>query len=237
MLRVLSTRTTAAMMELKYFDGRGIAEVSRLMLAMADEPYTDTRYVMDPVTWDAPAFKAAKERGELVANLGRGPVLITDSGVAIGQSKAIDRFLAKKFGFMGKDDIEAAQIDCIAEHCVDVRKAQNDKGFSMYNKKNTAEEKETLRNEWFNTDLPTMLGKIEQCVAQTSRAKGFAVGSDTSYADVAIFALLKDGIMEAEQDVVDKAAKKCELLVSIANRIAQHEKVVKWIKTRPANIF
>jgi prostaglandin-H2 D-isomerase / glutathione transferase len=170
-------------------------------------------------------------------NLNRGPVLVTDSGIAIGQSNAIDRFLAKKLGFMGTDDIEAAQIDCIAEHFVDVRLAYMKKGFSVYNDKNTAEEKDKLRNEWFNTDLPTMLGKIELCVAQTSRAKGFAVGSQTSYADFAIFTLLKDGVMEAEQDVVDKAAEKCELLLSIADRIAKHEKIVKWIETRPKSFF
>jgi prostaglandin-H2 D-isomerase / glutathione transferase len=234
-------------MELKYFNARGAAEVIRLLFAMADEPYTDTRFDIEPGTMNAPAFKAAKESGELVMNLGRAPVLVvsttdeTSSGgkdaVVIGQSKAIERFLAKKFGFMGQNDMEAAQIDCIAEHCIDVRLAQMRKGFSMFNKDKTSLEKETLRTEWFNTDLPAMLAKIEQSVEQTSQSKGFAVGSQTSYADIAIFALLKDCTIQAEQPLVDKAAEKCELLLSIANRIAQHESIAKWIESRPITNF
>jgi prostaglandin-H2 D-isomerase / glutathione transferase len=230
-------------MELKYFNARGAAEVIRLLLAMADEPYTDTRFVIEPGTMNAPAFQAAKENGDLVMNLGRAPVLVvTDSdsaggSVVIGQSKAIERFLAKKFGFMGQTDVEAAQIDCIAEHCVDVRLAQMRKGFSMFNKDKTPEEKETLRKEWFHTDLPTMLAKMEQSVEQTSQAQGFAVGSQTSYADITIFALLKDCTMQAEQPLVEKAAEKCELLVSIANRIAQDENIAKWVATRPVTNF
>lgn len=220
-------------MELKYFNARGAAEVIRLLFAMADEPYTDTRFAIEPGTMNAPAFTTAKESGELIMNLGRTPVLVTDNGIVIGQSKAIERFLAKKFGFMGQNDIQAAQIDCIAEHCLDVRLAQMRKGFSMFNKEKTNEEKETLRNEWFNTDLPTMLAKIEQSVEQTSLSKGFAVGSQTSYADITIFALLKDCNVQAEQPLVKKAAENCELLLSIANRIAQDANMAKWIETRP----
>jgi prostaglandin-H2 D-isomerase / glutathione transferase len=234
---------SATSMELKYFNARGAAEVIRLLFAMADEPFTDTRFAIEPGTMNAPAFTAAKASGDLVMNLGRAPVLVvsTDDSsgkdVVIGQSKAIERFLAKRFGFMGQNDVEAAQIDCIAEHCIDVRLSQTRKGFSMFNKDKTSEEKEKLRDEWFNTDLPGMLAKIEQSVEQTSQSTGFAVGSQTSFADIAIFALLKDCTMQVEQPLVEKAAEKCDLLMSIANRIAQHENIAKWIETRPVTNF
>jgi glutathione S-transferase len=43
-------------------------------------------------------------------NLDRLPILEVD-GVAIGQSKAIERFVAAKVGLLGASPIEAAHID------------------------------------------------------------------------------------------------------------------------------
>lgn len=39
------------------------------------------------------------------------------------QSKPIARFVARKFGFMGANDIEAAQVDCIGESVNDINTA------------------------------------------------------------------------------------------------------------------
>ena len=124
---------TSNMMELRYFDLRGAAETTRIILALADQKYKDTRFAIDPANFDSPDFKEAKESGLLDANLQRVPILITDEGATIGQSKAIERFLAKKFNLMGSSDVEEAQIDCIAEHCRDVGDAAVRKGFSAFN--------------------------------------------------------------------------------------------------------
>ena len=194
-LALLATTTPGAnalqSMELKYFDARGAAEVIRLLFAIADVPYTDTRYTITPGSMEAPEFKAAKESGDLDMNLGRAPLLVVDGTTTIGQSKAIERYLAAKFGMMGDSPEEAAQIDCIAEHCVDVKMAQQRKGFSMFARDKTDDEKAKLKEEWFGTDLPTFLAKIEKAVALTSQSKGYAMGSKTSYADISIFALLR----------------------------------------------
>ena len=48
-------------------------------------------------------------------NLSAVPILTVDNH-SIGQSRAINRFLAHRFGFFGSNDIEAAKIDAIAEH-------------------------------------------------------------------------------------------------------------------------
>ena len=220
--------------ELKYFDARGAAETSRIIFAIADEEYIDTRYEITPGTMVAPDFVKAKERGELDMNLARAPLLVADSGAMIGQSKAIERFLAKKFGLMGSSDIEAAQIDCIAEHCRDVQTAQRNKGFSFFNREKSEEEKAAARKEWFETDMPTMLEKIEKSITLTSAKSGFAVGSSNSYADVAIFSLLKD-CLDSEDSM--KAAEKCDNLLSISKRISNDEKVLKWVENRPKTNF
>eukprot|EP00971_Amphidinium_carterae_P312432 6209541-Amphidinium_carterae.1 len=80
---------------------------------MAKVPYKDTRLTLDLPNGDfskiiRPEFEAMKEKGELDVTMGKVPFLAVD-GVKFGQSKAIEQYLAKQFGFMGSSDIEAAQ--------------------------------------------------------------------------------------------------------------------------------
>ena len=56
------------------------------------------------------------------ANLKRLPVLEVQ-GEMIGQSRAIERFVAKDLGLMGKGKIDEAKIDAICEHVRDLRDA------------------------------------------------------------------------------------------------------------------
>ena len=52
-----------------------------------------------------------KAAGVLDMNLGKVPLLYIDGKAALGQSKAIERYLAKQFGFMGATPVEEAQVD------------------------------------------------------------------------------------------------------------------------------
>lgn len=223
-------------MELRYFNARGAAEVIRIMFALQGEEYTDTRYDITPGTMNAPDFVEAKESGGLDANMGRAPILVIDGDTTLGQSKSIERFLAQKFQLMGKSELEAAQIDCIAEHCRDVKDAAMRKGFSAFARDKTDDEKAAARKEWFESDMPTMLGKLEKAV-QLSSDGTYAVGSSTSYADVSIFALLRDCTMQADQEDTLQAASDCKLLMSIADRISKEKGVVEWVKNRPVTNF
>eukprot|EP00588_Corethron_pennatum_P012563 CAMPEP_0194280208 /NCGR_PEP_ID=MMETSP0169-20130528/16309_1 /TAXON_ID=218684 /ORGANISM="Corethron pennatum, Strain L29A3" /LENGTH=238 /DNA_ID=CAMNT_0039024847 /DNA_START=62 /DNA_END=775 /DNA_ORIENTATION=- len=213
-------------LELKYFGARGAAETARVILALVDAEYKDSRYEILP-GMKVPDFAAAKESGELDANLGRAPLLLVD-GLPIGQSAAIERFLAKKFGLFGNSDVEAAQIDCISEHCRDVKDAAAKKGFGAFTRDKTDEEKSVARKEWFGSDLPVMLEKVDKAVQLTSEKDGYAVGGGNSYADVAIFSLLRDPSMQADQEDLRTASEKCSVLTAIADRIAKEETVARW---------
>ena len=180
---------------LKYFDARGAAETTRVLLAIGGIAYTDHRYSIGPA-FEAPEFKADKESGALALNLGRAPLLLTDEG-AIGQSKAMERYVASQAGLMGATPFEAARIDMVAEHVRDVRDTQMRKGFSRMARGKTDEEKAALSSEWYGTDLPSFLAKIEACVVDMA-GKGAAhvVGGGVSYADVCIWSLLREGSEE-----------------------------------------
>jgi len=221
---------------LKYFDIRGVAETSRILLAIGGEDYDDVRYQIDPATFKSIDFEDAKNSGELKANLNRAPVLVTPDGTTIGQSRAIERYLAKRFNLMGNSPEVEAIIDCITEHCRDVKDAAARKGFSMFTKDKTEEEKAAARAEWFDEDFPTMLGKIEDYLKEIETIDDFSVGSSTSYADVVIWALLRD-CSPADAKDVTKAASQCKKMTTIANNIAAHPSVSKWIENRPESMF
>ncbi|KAI6187529.1 CRE-GST-13 protein [Aphelenchoides besseyi] len=77
-----------------YFQARGLAEMSRM----------DER--LDAQTMDS-------RREEFP--YGRLPVLVIDGKTTLAESCAIARYLAKKFGLAGKDDIEACIVDGVAD--------------------------------------------------------------------------------------------------------------------------
>jgi len=134
------------------------------------------------------------------------------------------------------NDTEAALIDCISEHCRDVKDAQMRKRFSMFVRDRTDEEKEQAQTEWFETDMPAMLAKLEACVKTISTSKGCSVGSSISYADVSIYLLLKE-CFPASQEATLEAAKDCPLLLEICDSVSNHPSVKRWIETRPDTNF
>jgi glutathione S-transferase len=223
-------------LQLKYFDIRGAAETCRVLLALGDEEYDDARYKIDPATFQSSEFLEAKKNGDLKMNLNRAPVLVAPDGRVIGQSKAIERYLARRLGLMGKTPEDEAIIDCIAEHCRDVKDAAVRKGFSQFVKNKTEEEKARARSEWFETDLPDMLGKFEESLSETSKSPGYSFGDAPTYGDVAIWALLRD-CAAADLDDTTKAAEKCNALNAIADQIASNPRVSRWLSERPESMF
>jgi hypothetical protein len=80
-------------------------EVPRVMLAIAGkfpgEGYEDGRFSAPPEG--------------LEANLGRMPICATPEG-SVGQSAAINFYIASECGLLGSNTLEAAQIIAICEH-------------------------------------------------------------------------------------------------------------------------
>ena len=241
-LAAVSSATTSPpstnKLQLKYFDIRGAAETCRVLLALGNEEYDDARYKIDPSTFSSPEFLEAKNNGDLGMNLNRAPVLVTPEGRVIGQSKAMERYLARRLGLMGAGGTpeDEAIIDCIAEHCRDVKDAAARKGFSKFAKGKTDEEKAAARSEWFGADMPDMLGKIEESLKGTSGAPGYSFGDAPTYADVTIWALLRD-CAAADLDDTTRAAEKCIALNAIADQIASNPGVSRWLSERPESMF
>lgn len=166
--------TMSSVLELRYFDGKGAVETSRLLMAISGMPYTDTRWPMDmskPYGQRCPGFMAAKGSGELQANLDRAPILIVD-GVPIGQSAAIERFLARHVGLHGANEVEAALVDCFVEHIRDLKELHS---------------KAQDRSQFMQETLPTFLAKMEAVAGEA-----YVVGPKLTLADVALYQLIVD---------------------------------------------
>ncbi|KAH7727998.1 CRE-GST-36 protein [Aphelenchoides avenae] len=86
-----------------YFPGRGRGEHIRQLLKLAGAQFEEV--VVTQETW--PGLKDEMPLGQV-------PVLEID-GKKIGQSLAIARFVGHEFGLAGKDNVENARLDMIAD--------------------------------------------------------------------------------------------------------------------------
>ena len=219
-------------MKLVYFDARGVVETSRCLLAIANIPYEDQRFGIKPAEsgggFEYPEFAAAKARGELKVNMDRAPMLVVGNDV-IGQSKAIERYIARRGGFMGSNDIEAAQIDYICEHIRDIKEK-----YGKVRAITDAAEKEAAMTKWFTTELSEWLSKLEMSLP-SGRGAGYCVGNKVSLADVAVWSFLSDFFDNKEG--VAASVKPCAQLVGIVDAVAALPALQKWLAERPQTNF
>lgn len=164
-----------------------------MLLAIAGKfpgDYVDGRF-------DAP-------NGDLTANLGRMPVVEVGDAV-IGQSAAMNYFLAAENGLMGSNNLEAAQIIAVGEHLKEVGTAW--RALVPYGTEPSAEALE----KWFTEGakdvegvadragystrfLTWWMGRIEKALGD----KGFAVGDKISLADVLIYNMFGEFLKDEE---------------------------------------
>ena len=194
------------------------------MLAIAKVEYEDKRFPINVEDFSKPEFDEAKATGAFATNMDRAPTFTID-GVTFGQSKTIDRFIARKYGFMGATDIEGAQIDMLTEHCRDVRQKYAD---VRAGKKD--DDLAAAKTAFVGTDLATWAAKIEKCVVGTD---GFTVGDKLSLADITFYLLVKDHFDDKEGAA---AAFACapNTLAAVAK---VEEAAAEWIAARPDTKF
>ena len=217
-------------MKLTYFNVRGLAETSRILLAIGGEEYEDFRYPLDIIDMSTHEmtkveFDKDKADGKLVGSLNKVPFLEVD-GVTIPQSKTIERFLANRFNMMGSNEIENAQIDAICESVRDFKE--------MYQKVRglDGEEQVSGMNEWFTVTLVERLSLLEnQMVGET----GFSVGSSITLSDVVLFTFVTQFFDNKEASY--NATLATPKIRAIVDRVSSHAEVVSWLDRRPKTSF
>ncbi|CEG46860.1 RxLR-like protein [Plasmopara halstedii] len=170
------TRITSPQLKLTYFDGRGRAELSRLILAAGNVSFIDERL-------DREAFLAIKSK----LPLGQVPVLEVD-GTTYSQSMAIARYAAKITGLYPQDPLECLRVDMVSESLVDVRMA------ILEIKYRTPDEaaRNVKTKKLLDESLPKTLKLLEGFV----HPGPFFMGDNMTYADIQLFDLIMNGMLD-----------------------------------------
>ena len=199
--------------KLTYFNGRGLAEVARLVLAQGGVDFEDVR-VED--------IKAMKKDDDSVLHFSQVP-LYEDKDVRLVQSDAIARYLAAKNGLYGATLAESGLIDVVIDGVGDVR--------TKYNpvRSAAADKKEELSAEFFNKTLPEWLHHFENWL---SRSGDYFVGKRLTLADIYFFHYIST-LLNDNAAVVDKFPK----VKALIKRVADEPKIAAWIKSRPVTPF
>ena len=214
------------MLRLVYFNARGLAETSRILLALAQVDYEDYRYpieVIDPVNhiYKREEFEEAKKTGRLDKSMGKLPLLELEDGSVIAQSKAIERYISKRYNFMGSGLNEEARIDAVCECIRDIK--------DRYQKVRSLSDPE--KEKYFSNDLP---GELESLVKTLDTDTKFAIGNKLSLADVSIYSLITQFYDNKE---VLNIAGNIPRIRDIVMKVASRPEVRVWMQDRPKTLF
>ena len=217
-------------MKLTYFNGKGLAETSRIILAIVGEPYDDYRYPLEIIDWKThnmvkKQFDKDKSLGKLTKSLNKVPFLFLD-GQVISQSKTIERFLARRHNLMGDNDIEAAIIDSICEWVRDFK--------DLYQKVRRIEDsdkKETAMNQWFSETLVGKLTLLDNILG----TNGFSVGGRMSLADIVLYSFIKDFFDNKESSW--SSTSSAPNLRKIVENVSNNKNLQRWLDNRPETAF
>lgn len=245
---------------LNYWDGRGLIEPARLMLILSNKEvgidFKDSRYGMDS-TLPAHVEPYAIIARRLAHNLGRLPLLQVDNE-SIGQSVAINYYLASQLDFLGDTPLEAAHILEFQEHLKEMKaayfqvcpygseptQAQLDLWFNGGAEDQSPEPADM--NSRDNRMMRWWCGRLEYLVG-----RNFVIGNRFSLADILLYCTFGDYLKENEAiDVpvyrrypfgskarTDNILKEFPKLSNICCNFANNEKVQSWLDSRGKQRF
>lgn len=224
--------------KIQYFDARGVIEVARFMFAVAKVEYEDARF---PFTLGTPGdfstvvraeFDEAKASGILDKSCGKCPLLIVDGQPLCGQSKAIERYLARKLGLMGGSDEDAGVIDALTENVRDIKDS-----YSAAKRKPEGEEREKAMKEFFEETLVKWCALTEKSLPAAQ--SDFLVGSGISYADLAWFTFVGCDDKPFFDNVAGAQASfaECPRIKAAMAACAANPEIQAWLAKRPASMF
>jgi glutathione S-transferase len=201
--------------KLTYFNGRGRAEVSRLIFAAAGQKYEDDRI-------SGEQWAALKSQ----TPLGHIPVLEVD-GVQLPQSVPIARFLAKQFHLAGKDNFEQAKVDAVADTISELFGA-----FFSTRFESDAAKKQELLKKLQADELPKHLQNLEKLAKLYGNGGPFFVGNNLTWADLFFYAVGQT-FLELDGNGLDNHP----WLKQNRAEVEKQPKIAAYLKNRPQTSF
>ena len=198
--------------KLTYFNGRGRAEISRLIFAAAGVEFNDERLTNWPT-------------GKEDAPLGQLPYLTVD-GLKIPQSISIARFLANRFNLAGKDDLEKVKTDTIVDTVSDFFTSFLN---NVYKLPDT--EKPDAMIKFFREEAPKHLGNIEKLIKMYGSGT-HSVGNSLTWADLQIY-----DVTSMMHNMNAILLEKYPGILAVRKSVESNAKVAAYLKSRPVTQF
>jgi glutathione S-transferase len=213
-------------MKLVYFNGRGLAETSRILFAYSGEKYEDFRYPLEVIDFAThnmlkDEFDKDKSDGLFQKSMNKLPYLEVDDDI-ICQSKSIERFLGRRFNLMGDSELECARIDAICECVRDLK--------DLYQGVRKAENRENAMVEWFTVTLVDKLKLLENQLSGD-----YCVGSRVSLADIVLFTFITQFFDNKEESM--NATSVTPKIRGVVDNISSIDSIKDWLNNRPPTAF
>ncbi|CAF3512938.1 unnamed protein product [Rotaria sp. Silwood1] len=197
--------------KLYYFNGRGRAEVARLIFAAANQKYEDIRYERDE--WSS-------HKNEMP--LGQMPVL-EYNGTKLPQSLSIARFLAKQFQLAGRDNFEQVKVDAVADTINDLLLK-----FIPVHFERDETKKQEVTKKFTMEELPKHLQNLEVLAKLYGNGGSFFVGNHLTWVDL-FFHEMGHNMLQLDANCLDNYP----LLKQIRTEVEKQPTVAEYLKNRP----
>ncbi|CAF1324821.1 unnamed protein product [Didymodactylos carnosus] len=203
--------------KLYYFNGRGRAEVTRLIFAQAGQKFEDIRW--EHSEW--PQHKAETPLGQM-------PVLEVD-GTKLPQSLSIARFVAKKFNLAGRDNLEQAKVDSVIDTNADLLQK-----FVTVSFEKDEQKKQQALETFQQEDLPKQLQNLETLLTNYGQTGPYFLGANLTWADLMFLDMVeKVQDLVKTQNFLDKYPK----LKRNHDEVQKQPKIAAYLKSRPQTPF
>lgn len=196
-----------------YFNGRGRAEISRLIFAAAGVEFDDHRIENWP-----------KEKQN--APIGQVPYLEFDD-MKLPQSLSVARYLAREYNLAGKNNLESAKADAVVDTCIDLMTGFYNKVFLV----SDAKDKEVALKMFLTEDAARGLERIEALVKSYGE-KGYSVGKHLTWADLFIHESTSQILTYGSEIIA-----KFPALQKVRELVESNDKVAKYLRTRPVTQY
>jgi len=205
--------------KLTYFNGRGRAEIIRLILTQAEVPFEDNRLSREEFI----------QRKSSLPFL-QVPIFEIDGKITLCQSLAIARHLARKYNLAGKTELEQVQadmtVDCIQDSINPIPQ--------FFHHEQDPVKKAEMKKKYIEEQLPVFLTKLEALLVANNSGNSFFVGDSLTWADLYLirgFAALN--LMAGVQEPFANHLK----LKALYERVTQLPKIAAYIAKLPVTEF
>ncbi|XP_059150767.1 S-crystallin SL11-like isoform X1 [Physella acuta] len=201
--------------KLIYFNGRGRAELCRLLFVLAGQDFDDVR-IQDT---DWPAFKATTPFGQL-------PILEVN-GKIFTQSLALATYLAREFGYHGNNNLESLAIEqvvCLTQDLVN-------KALLVFHELDPGRKNE-LRNNFLNAIVPEYLKHFQKLLRESGT--GYFVGDQMTLADLVVW----NSITSFENRLkVTGLVDNCTEVKDLFARVSSSQRIADYVARRKPTEF